>query len=44
MKEIHRMSKTQKRMGFNKFKSRFVKPSKAALVKKLKENARTRKK
>ena len=46
MKEIHRMSKTQKRMGFTKFKERqperFARPSKAELVKKLKEIAEKR--
>ena len=46
MKEIHRMSRTQKRMGFTKLKERqpqrFVKPSKAELVKKLKEIAEKR--
>tara|TARA_Y100001958_G_C21169699_1_gene501743 strand:+ start:997 stop:1143 length:147 start_codon:yes stop_codon:yes gene_type:complete len=46
MKEIHRMSRTQKRMGFTKLKERqpqrFTKPSKADLVKKLKEIAEKR--
>ena len=46
MKEIHRMARTQKRMGFAKLKERqperFSRPSKAELVKKLKEIAEKR--
>jgi hypothetical protein len=46
MKEIHRMSRTHKRMGFVKLRERqperFARPSKAELVKKLKEIAKKR--
>jgi|TARA_Y100000289_G_scaffold38649_1_gene38084 hypothetical protein len=46
VKEKHQYEKTQKRMGFNGFKQhqpeRFNKPSKAELVKRLKEIAKKR--
>lgn len=46
VKEKHQYEKTQKRMGFDRFKAhqpeRFDKPSKAELVKRLKEIAKKR--
>tara|TARA_B100001057_G_scaffold35037_1_gene31740 strand:- start:3660 stop:3809 length:150 start_codon:yes stop_codon:yes gene_type:complete len=46
VKEKHQHAKTQKRMGFGKLKEhqpqRFAKPSKAELVKRLKEIAEKR--
>ena len=46
VKEKHQYEKTQKRMGFDGFKrhqpKRFDKPSKAELVKRLKEIAKKR--